>query len=143
MRLRAHFYLVWLLAVLAAATAPAQTLTPTDGQEIRAVIEAQLAAFRDDDARKAFSFASPEIRQQFETAENFMRMVRTAYPAVYRPASVSFYDAVQMNDGVLQKVELEDADGVLWLAVYGMQRQPDGAWLIDGCVLTRIDGAKT
>lgn len=135
--------LILALNVLGIAQAQTRPLDPADTESIRSVIEAQLAAFRADDASKAFSFASAGIRQKFESAENFMDMVRAAYPAVYRPASVSFQEPEAADDETLQKVELEDADGRLWLAVYRMQRQPDGAWLIDGCVLARIDGSKT
>ena len=51
---------------------------------MRAVIEAQLDAFRKDDAARAFSLATPGIREAFGSLENFMNMVRSAYAVVYR-----------------------------------------------------------
>jgi hypothetical protein len=46
-------------------------VTDTDAINIRSVIEYQLAAFKNDDAQSAFSFASPAIQAQFGTAEHF------------------------------------------------------------------------
>jgi hypothetical protein len=64
--------------------------TQADWSAIREVIRAQIDAFRQDKDEFAFSYATPGIREQFKTAENFMHMVKTSYPAVYRPTSVAF-----------------------------------------------------
>ena len=61
-----------------------------DAQAIRQVIEGQWDAFSRDDAEQAFSFASPEVRQLFSTAEGFLAMVRDGYPMVYRHETVHF-----------------------------------------------------
>ena len=80
---------VWALACLlllaAAGTAWAQAddkPTQADWKAIREVIQAQLDAFLQDQDELAFSYATPGIREQFKTAENFMRMVKTSYQAV-------------------------------------------------------------
>lgn len=114
-----------------------------EAQSIRAVIEAQLAAFADDDADKAFSFASESIRAQFGNAENFIAMVRVSYPVVYRPESVMFLEPERIERQTLQSVEMTDAAGRLWLAIYSMQRQPDRTWRINGCVLKPRKGSRT
>jgi len=109
---------VWVFAcllLLAAARTPwAQAdykPTKADWNAMRKVIQAQLDAFRADAGERAFSYAAPGIREQFKTAENFMRMVKTSYPAVYRPASVAFIDTV-VEDGVpLQMVQFSDGAG--------------------------------
>ena len=67
---------------------------------MREVIEAQLDAFKRDDAARAFSYAAPGIRASFGTPENFMAMVRDGYAVVYRPRSVSF-DAPMLAGGEL------------------------------------------
>lgn len=108
-----------------------------DAREIRRVIEAQLAAFRADDAELAFSFASPAIREQFGVADYFLAMVRGAYPVVHRPQTVAFLLAETADAAVIQRVRMTDRDGAAWLAVYRMQRQNDRSWRIDGCVLVR------
>jgi len=134
-----------ILALLAAVTAHSDTtwLADADAQAIRSVIEAQLDAFSADDAEKAFSFASADIRDTFGTAEVFMAMVKLSYPVVYRPASVLFLEPERIDEEVIQPVQMSDADGALWLAMYRMQRQPDSSWRIGGCVLTSLAGSST
>ncbi|MGB3496086.1 MAG: DUF4864 domain-containing protein [Elainellaceae cyanobacterium] len=115
-------------------------LTNTDRAEIRTVIEHQLQAFQQENAELAFSYASPAIQAQFETAERFMVMVESLYPAVYRPRSVMFENIARVEGKVTQRVILMAPDGSLFNAFYMMQIQPDESWRIDGCVLTAIEG---
>jgi hypothetical protein len=116
----------------------AEDLSAADRGAIRAVVEDQLAAFQRDDGDAAFAFASPGIRAQFGTVDNFMAMVRAGYQPVYRPREVAFGD-VRVDDGgrIVQRVLLVGPDGVPVVALYTMERQPDGSWRIAGCTLTR------
>jgi hypothetical protein len=66
-----------------------------------------------------------------------MEMVRTGYPQVYRPASVSFGDLVRAEGTLFQLVDIVGPDGLPVVAVYEMERQPDGTWQINGCRLLR------
>ena len=115
----------------------------TEAKRVRAVIEAQLAAFRADDAARAYAYATPALREQFGSAERFMAMVRETYAVVYRPASVAFLAPERAGEEVLQGVQMTDADGRAWLAVYRLQRQPDRAWRIGGCSLQPRAGVAT
>jgi Domain of unknown function (DUF4864) len=126
------------LAVTALAAEP--PVSAADGRDLRAVIEAQLAAFRSDNAEQAFSYASPSIREMFVTADYFMAMVRGSYPVVYRPESVAFLLPEIVDGAVIQRVRMTDQQGDAWLAIYRMQRQADRSWRIDGCVVTRDNG---
>jgi hypothetical protein len=133
--------LVLLLLVLP-AMAQQQELTAADHTAIRTVIERQLEAFRHNDATVAFAFASPAIQAKFGTPEQFMSMVQTAYPSVYRPRHVAFKE-LRLVDGVpTQEVLLIGPDGVPMLALYMLQKQPDGAWKIDGCYLLSFKGER-
>ena len=40
-------------------------------------------------------------------------------------------------------MQMTDADGRAWLAVYRLQRQPDRAWRIGGCSLQPRAGVAT
>lgn len=138
----------WLLAVasLAAAllgavsAAQAADLSRRDAADVRAVVQAQLDALALDDADRAFSFASPGIREMMGNAQNFLAMVRTGYPVVHRPASVAFLKPEFQGAEVVQAVQMTDAKGVAWLAVYNLQRQPDKSWRISGCVVVPNEG---
>ena len=50
------------------------------------------------------------------------------HPVVYRPASVGFLKPEALDGAVIQAVEMADAQGTLWVAVYKLQRQRGGAW---------------
>ena len=138
----------WLLAVasLAAAllgtagVARAADVSRKDVADIRAVVQAQLDALAVDDADRAFSFAAPGIRKMMGSAKNFLDMVRSGYPVVHRPASVAFLKAEFQGAEVIQAVQMTDAQGVAWLAVYNLQRQPDKSWRISGCVVVPNEG---
>jgi hypothetical protein len=133
-----RFFFALLLA-LAPFAACAQAVAPPDARAVREVIEAQIDAFRHDDAERAFSYATRGIRETFGSAENFMEMVRTHYGAVYRPRAVAFDAPVSYGDrDLVQPVRLTDASGRNWLALYPMQRGPDGVWRTNGCQLRRI-----
>jgi len=130
-----------LLFVCVSPIAVAQSaLASADAKAVREVIEAQLDAFRKDDAAAAFSLATPGIRETFGTPENFMAMVKGSYAVVYRPANVSFDPPVLLDGQVVQPVRLSDAQGRAWIALYPMQRQPDGTWRTNGCQLARVPG---
>ncbi|MBM3533944.1 MAG: DUF4864 domain-containing protein [Alphaproteobacteria bacterium] len=127
-----------LAAVLAATPLAAQTqpnLPTADKHAIRTAIEGQMGAFRADDGERAFGFASPNIRGIFRTADNFMAMVRNGYQPVYRPRDVRFGDLVAVEASLVQKVYVTGPDGRRVLALYVMEQQADGIWLINGCML--------
>lgn len=113
-------------------------MTNVDLMAIRQAIEQQIKAFQDDDAIAAFAQAAPGIQMQFGTAENFVEMVKAAYPPVHRPRSVMFEDLVQIEGFPAQQVMLMDNNGQLIRATYTMQQQQSGAWKIAGCYLTPI-----
>ena len=132
-----------LLSVTSLFAAAQQAVPPEDARAVRAVVEAQIEAFRRDDAAQAFSLATPGIRERFGDADTFLEMVKVAYAVVYRPQSVNF-EAPQVIDGELvQPVHLTDAQGRAWIAIYPMQRQPDGSWRTNGCQLVRFAGIET
>jgi hypothetical protein len=136
-----RFVLVLLLLAAALpgrAQVPATDLGAADRAAIRAAIEGQMAAFRRDDGPGAFAFASPGIQTLFGTPDNFMAMVRAGYQPVYRPRGVAFRDPVRLGDQLVQPVEVIGPDGAAVLALYPMERQPDGSWRIAGCQLVDL-----
>jgi len=131
-----------LLCLAFAAPAVAQpALTGEDLVAIRAVINRQIDAFRRDDAREAFALVSPDVQETFGTPERFLDTVRVSYRAVYRPATVVFLDLAVMGHDAVQRVQLTDRTGAVWVAYYAMQRQRDGSWRTNGCHL--VQPAKT
>ena len=72
--------------------------------------------------------------------ENFLEMVRSGYPVVYRPASVTFLKPTPDAKEIVQPVQMTDGEGGSWIAVYRVQRQKDKSWRITGCVLVAERG---
>lgn len=133
---------IWLVLAglgLIPATAAAK-ISDADTRAVQRVVRAQLDAFAADNAALAFSLAAPSIKEMFGNADNFLQMVRTGYPVVYRPASVSFLQPEPDVKEVVQPVHLTDGQGHAWLAVYRMQRQKDKSWRIAGCVVLAQGG---
>lgn len=129
--------------IVGAAQAQSAPVSADEAKAMRAAVEGQLAAFAADDAKRAFSYAAPSIRQMFGTPDRFMEMVRTGYPVVYRAASVVFLVPLRSEGQLFQGVQLTDADGSLWLATYRLERQPDGGWGISGCDVQPSSGKMT
>lgn len=135
------FALTAAIGIAVSAGAGAQETSDADRAAIRAIISDQIAAFRADDFDAAYSFASPTIRDLFPSVERFRSMVTKGYRPVYRPRSVTFGEIAEAPGGPLQKVFLTGPDGDSWLAIYTLQRQPDGSWRINGVRLAKDDGA--
>ena len=118
----------------------AEMLSAKDEKAVQAVVQSQLAAFAADDASKAFSFAAPELRKAIGSPAAFMAMVKNSYPVVYRPASVAFLKPDGSGDEVVQRVQMLDANGTSYLAVYSLQRKKDKTWRISGCAVVENKG---
>ena len=108
--------------------------------DIRSVIEVQLKAFARGDASTAYAQAAPSIRAKFPTDEIFMMMVRSGYAALIDPRRVNFMEIIMDQNTPIYQVSFESRDGQQWMAFYRMSKHPEGNWLIEGCVLTRITG---
>ena len=115
----------------------AYAITASDEEEIISVVSAQLQAFQDDDFEKAYSYASPTIKTIFPDYKKFRDMVVGQYQAVYRPKSINI-GSVSTEGGVpFLEVYLVDPDGIFVTAIYSMQQQDNGSWLINGCFLSQ------
>ena len=121
-------------------SAVAADVSAADAKSVRAVIQAQFDALAVDDAKAAFALAAPNLREMFGTPDDFIDMVRTSYPVVYRPVSVAFLKPERIDDALFQGVHLTDADGNLWLAMFRMVRQRDKSWRIAGCQVVPASG---
>ena len=128
---------VLAFVLLLFAALPLQVSADADGDAIRDVISRQIEAFRADDGELAFSFAAPVIRSKFGTADNFMTMVRTGYPDVYRPKAVEFRDLKREGERLVQDVWFLGTGGDSTIGTYFMERQEDGSWKIAGVHMRR------
>ena len=105
----------------------------SDRKETRAVIEAQLEAFKQGDGPKAFSYATPNIQTMFGDAETFMKMVCEGYDVVVKPMTVRFVKFETDGMNALHAVQMIDRQKTLWNVYYVLQKRPDGTWRISSC----------
>ena len=125
--------------LLLGLSAPA--LAADDIATAQGVISSQAEAFGRDDAKAAYSYAAPAIREMFLQADIFMFMVQNAYAPVYRHRSFEFGEARVEGGQVAQRVHIVDANGEAWEALYTLERQADGSLKIIGCVLLKAGQA--
>lgn len=121
-----------LAAPVAAVGLHAEPMAEDDARSVRAVIVTQLQAFAENDADGAFQTTTPGVREAIGNPWQFLSMVRSAYPMVYHPESVTFMRAELLGGNVLQLAEIIDGDGESWLTLYSLERQPDASWRISG-----------
>ena len=124
-----------LAAVPAPEAGGATTLPDDDWKAIKAMIAEQLAALKAGDGSKAFTYASPGIRQQFGNAGTFLDMVRTSYGALISARYTEFLEGAVIGGRVVQPLRLIGADNSVLVALYTMEREPAGGWKIGGCIL--------
>ena len=126
--------LVFLLfsGQFAQAAEPEMRLSPRKiREEVRAVVEAQLAALRAGDFSTAYDFAARGIRRQFDE-QLFAVMIRRGYPALLRPG--------QADVGAVR----DDGKGTAQVTVTVTDRQKDITayryWLVNEENGWRISG---
>ncbi len=126
------------LTVVSASAQPRShvaTLTAAEWKSIEAIVGAQLAALKAGERDKAFGYASPGIRAQFGSAENFARMVAESYTALLSARYTEFLEGAVIDGVVIQPLRLIAPDNTVLVALYTMEKQPDGRWRIAGCAL--------
>lgn len=126
-----------VLAALPMVAAGQGTVPAGQQAAVTSVIRGQMDAFLHDDGVRAFSYASPRIKEKFQAPDIFMSMVRGGYAAVYRPRDVEFLDPIMDGGDIMQPVRVTGPDGESVIALYRMQRQPGGSWKIGGVTILR------
>ena len=126
-----------IVALAAAAVARADNVEPTPGdwQTIKGVIGDQLVALRKDEGARAFAFATRALQAQFESAENFMRMVHAGYQPLIDARYDEFLEGAMIEGRVIQPLRIVLTDDTVLVALYTMQKDDDGRWRIAGCIL--------
>jgi len=125
-----------LIFLMACLIGPAAFAASADDIGAAPIISAQEQAFARDDAATAYSFASPTLQTYFRNPDGFMSMVRGGYAPVYRHRSFVFGEVRIVDGKILQDVQIIDADGVAWDALYTLETQADGL-KISACILKK------
>lgn len=143
---RASALLVWALGLLlgaAAAVAEQAAQPPAAGLSPSAVVEAQLAAFRedsDDGLNRAFGFASPANRAQTGPATRFAEMIRKGYPELLGHQDAVLGPVKLEQDTAMQAVDIISREGQVFHYLFILSRQSEGdcsgCWMTDSVFQT-------
>ena len=107
-------------------------------------IDGQLKAFQAGDGEAAYSFAAPNVKRIFPTVEMFMGMVASGYQPVLKPRNYAFGKAEEMSPtSIAQQVLLVGPDGKDYEALYTLELQPDGKYLITSVSLRASNSLST
>jgi hypothetical protein len=120
-----------------ALVAPATFAGEAPPPDARAVVADQLDAFEREDASAAWRLTSPEMREKFGTAANFIGVVKSRYGPIFSHRSVDFGPAMRQGDQVGMVVTIVDAQNEVWSALFLLSRQHDGAWRLADCMLAK------
>ena len=132
--LKAWTVAIAFVFVMASEGRAAEVLPREPG--IETTIQSQIDAFLVDDFAKAFTFASPNIKSIFGSADRFGQMVRQGYPMVWRPGEVRYLELREISGALWQKVMIRDQAGGIHLLDYQMINTGDG-WQINGVQVLR------
>ena len=103
----------------------------------QSIISAQEQAFARDDAATAYGFAAPGIQSFYRSPDGFMFMSATAtHRSIGTGASCSGKREV-IDGKIMQEVQIVDADGNPWDALYTLETQADGSLKISACILKK------
>jgi Domain of unknown function (DUF4864) len=95
----------------------------------------QLAAFTRDDGMAAIAYAAPAIEQKLHTPDQFRSWCAPAMPR-YRTGGSSSRSRIIEGFARAAGADRRSQRGCV-PAYYTMKQQPDGRWLIAGCMLRR------
>lgn len=111
-------------------------LSLSDENRIRDIIAQQLRSLSSLDGEAALKALTPEKRRQGTGAE-FLRSLAHAYPQLVQVWRMEFGALRAHPRGFAQHVRVLAHDRSHLDAVYLVQRQEDGSFLIEGCMLRR------
>ena len=108
-------------------------------EAVRYTISSQIDAFKDNDVKKAYTFAAPNIQAQFPSPDIFGLMVRNGYPIIWKPKSFKFTEFKDLGNRCIQRVLFQSYHGSLEYYDYILEKN-DNAWKIAGVLTINLAG---
>ena len=141
MRLALFSKLAWiiLLFVLLLKSAVFANEKERVMQEVQDTISSQIDAFKQNDIKKAYTYAAPNIQAQFPSPEVFGLMVRNGYPVIWRPKSFKFTKFKDLGNRCIQRVLFQSYNGSLESYDYILEKT-DNLWKIAGVLTINVAG---
>ena len=110
-----------------------------DREMVRNTISSQIEAFKENNIKKAYTFAAPNIQAQFPNPDVFGLMVRNGYPVIWRPKNFKFTKFQDLGNKFIQRVLIQSYDGRLETYDYILEKYDD-LWKIAGVLTINLAG---
>ena len=134
-------FLVLLLFIIPLKAAVFADEGRTVMEAVRYTISSQIEAFKDNDVKKAYTFAAPNIQAQFPNPDIFGLMVRNGYPVIWKPKNYKFTTFKDFGNRCIQRVLFQSFSGSLESYDYILEKNGN-IWKIAG-VLTINSAGET
>ena len=108
-------------------------------KEVQDTISSQIDAFKQNDIKKAYTFAAPNIQAQFPSPEVFGLMVRNGYPVIWRPKNFKFTKFKDLGNRCIQRVLFQSYNDSLESYDYILEKN-DNVWKIAGVLTINLAG---
>ncbi|MFL2793902.1 MAG: DUF4864 domain-containing protein [Paracoccaceae bacterium] len=132
-------FLVLLLFVVHLKVAVFADEGGTVMEAVRYTISSQIDAFKDNDVKKAYTFAAPNIQAQFPSPDIFGLMVRNGYPIIWKPKSYKFTTFKDLGNRCIQRVLFQSYNGSLESYDYILEKN-GSVWKIAGVLTIKSAG---
>tara|TARA_B100000963_G_scaffold203216_1_gene176965 strand:- start:662 stop:1093 length:432 start_codon:yes stop_codon:yes gene_type:complete len=134
-------FLVLLLFIIPLKAAVFADEGRTVMEAVRYTISSQIEAFKENDVKKAYTFAAPNIQAQFPNPDIFGLMVRNGYPVIWKPKNYKFTTFKDFGNRCTQRVLFQSYNGSLQSYDYILEKNGN-LWKIAG-VLTINSAGET
>ena len=108
------------------------------GPQIEKVITSQFNAFQEKNLLLAYSFASPEIKRRYPSAEIFGQMVKNGYSDIWNSKSHTFEGLKINGEMAFQMVSVISNNNTINNYLYTLYDY-NGEWVIAGVTRYRSD----
>ena len=108
-------------------------------EAVRYTISSQIDAFKDNDVKKAYTFAAPNIQAQFPNPDIFGLMVRNGYPVIWKPKSYKFTTFKNLGNSCIQRVLFQSHNGSIQSYDYILEKNGN-LWKIAGVLTIKSAG---
>ena len=132
-------FLVLLLFVVHLKAAVFADEGGTVMEAVRYTISSQIDAFKQNDVKKAYTFAAPNIQAQFPSPDIFGLMVRNGYPIIWKPKSYKFTTFKDLGNRCVQRVLFQSYNGSLESYDYILEKN-GSVWKIAGVLTIKSAG---
>ena len=132
-------FLVLLLFIIPLKAAVFADEGRTVMEAVRYTISSQIEAFKDNDVKKAYTFAAPNIQAQFPNPDIFGLMVRNGYPVIWKPKNYKFTTFKDFGNRCIQRVLFQSYNGSLKSYDYILDKTGK-LWKIAGVLTINLAG---